>query len=393
MLEPALSAAIREQARRLGVSAASVMHLAWALVLARVSGRSEVVFGSVLFGRLQAGSSADRMLGMFINTLPVRINVGEAAWRRRARDAGAPGGLDAPRARSAGAGTALQRGSGADAVVLGSPQLPALSAAAEDAMRGVRRPEAGDVDRALGRGADELPADVVGGRLGRGLRADGAGERAGGAGAGVRADGDGGRARWWRRWRSARTGSIAASTCCRRRSGAWWWKSGTRRRGRIRGSGACTSCSKRRRARRTRWPWYTAHERVTYGALDARANRLARRLIERGVRAGERVAVCLERSIALVVAELAVVKAGAAYVPLDAVVPGARQALMVTDSAAKTVVTAGASELPPEVLALAGLRRVDVDGPEAAAGPSTASSRFVRPVARLAGAGAGRRRT
>ncbi|MBD2814424.1 amino acid adenylation domain-containing protein [Xenorhabdus sp. Flor] len=81
MLTPALNNRLRNQARRLGVSVASLCHLAWAQVLSRTSGQKQVVFGTVLFGRMQAGEGADNGMGLFINTLPLRLDMDETPVR------------------------------------------------------------------------------------------------------------------------------------------------------------------------------------------------------------------------------------------------------------------------------------------------------------------------
>ncbi|HMK90816.1 MAG TPA: condensation domain-containing protein, partial [Methylocystis sp.] len=75
-LETELSLRLRARARALGVTPASLIHLAFALVLARTSGRSDVVFGTVLLGRMYGGAEADRGVGIFINTLPLRLPLG-----------------------------------------------------------------------------------------------------------------------------------------------------------------------------------------------------------------------------------------------------------------------------------------------------------------------------
>src|SRR6202042_2106184 len=74
-LPQALNDRLRSQARRLGVSLASLCHLAWGQVIARTSERTQVVFGTVLFGRMQAGGGSDRAMGLFINTLPLRLDL------------------------------------------------------------------------------------------------------------------------------------------------------------------------------------------------------------------------------------------------------------------------------------------------------------------------------
>jgi len=82
-------------------------------------------------------------------------------------------------------------------------------------------------------------------------------------------------------------------------------------------------------------------ERVSYRQLQARAATLARCLQQAGVGPGDIVGLCLERSPMLVAATLAVLRAGAAYLPIDPRTPPARIAFMLEDCAAPLLLTEG----------------------------------------------------
>lgn len=115
---------------------------------------------------------------------------------------------------------------------------------------------------------------------------------------------------------------------------------------------------------------------LSYANLDAAANRLAHHLLALGCGPGRLVGVCLERSPALVVAVLAVLKAGAAYVPLDPAYPRERLAAMLSDARPSVVLTENGvcGELPGH----AGLTVVlESQHPQIAVCPST------RPPARI----------
>jgi amino acid adenylation domain-containing protein/thioester reductase-like protein len=105
-------------------------------------------------------------------------------------------------------------------------------------------------------------------------------------------------------------------------------------------------------------------ERLTYQELDDRANRLAALLVHSGVEQGAFVGVCLERGFDLYAALLGVMKAGAAYVPLDPTYPVEVLEHMVQDSAATLVLT---SLLTESQVARTASRRLVIDGPEALA--------------------------
>ncbi|MDT0528064.1 amino acid adenylation domain-containing protein [Micromonospora sp. DSM 115977] len=86
-------------------------------------------------------------------------------------------------------------------------------------------------------------------------------------------------------------------------------------------------------------------DRLTYAQLDARAGRIAAALRARGCGPGTRVGVCLERSVDLVAALLGVLRAGAAYVPIDPTYPAERIRYTVEDSRVSLLVGADGVEV------------------------------------------------
>ncbi len=119
---------------------------------------------------------------------------------------------------------------------------------------------------------------------------------------------------------------------------------------------------------------------LSYEVLDQRANQLAHRLIAQGLGSGEIVGLCLPRSAELVVALLAVLKAGGAYLPLDPALPPARLAatlaqvrpslVLTSDALQQRLGASGEALLVLEALDLAGAPRTGVSRTVAASSPA-----------------------
>ncbi|HEV3151778.1 MAG TPA: amino acid adenylation domain-containing protein, partial [Acidobacteriaceae bacterium] len=75
VLSEPLTAALGAQGRRAGVTLNTVMQAAWAIVLGRLLGRDDVVFGVTVAGRPPEIAGIERMVGLFINTLPLRVKL------------------------------------------------------------------------------------------------------------------------------------------------------------------------------------------------------------------------------------------------------------------------------------------------------------------------------
>jgi non-ribosomal peptide synthetase component F len=323
-LDPALARRLRIHSRALSVSPASLFHLAWAQVLARVSGRDDVVFGTVLSGRLQGGEGSDRILGLFVNTLPIRIRIGEDGVAESVRQTHA---LLAALLRHEHAPLALaQRCS---AVAPGAPLFSALL--------NYRHHAASEVQEGIGYlGGDErtnYPFTLSVDDLGEGFLLT----------AQVRSPIDPERICTYvdtALERLACALESAPSMPVRRLD-----VMPQAERHRLLVEWNATEADYPRdkcvhelfEAQAGRTPGAIAvvyeNEQLTYGELNAQANRLAPHLRGLGVKPDNRVAICVERSLEMVVGLLAVLKAGGAYVPLDPGYPAERLAYMLKDSA------------------------------------------------------------
>ncbi|MFC5743983.1 amino acid adenylation domain-containing protein, partial [Dyella tabacisoli] len=97
---------------------------------------------------------------------------------------------------------------------------------------------------------------------------------------------------------------------------------------------------------------------ISYAELNQKANRLARHLVANGVGSDVRVAICVERSVELVIAMLATLKAGGAYVPLDPAYPRERMTYVIEDAGASLLLT---QSTLLEALPVGGIKRVSLD--------------------------------
>ncbi|WP_031095154.1 non-ribosomal peptide synthetase [Streptomyces sp. NRRL S-15] len=321
---------LRAQARRLQVSPACLFHAAWACFVAATSGRDDVVFGAVMSGRLQGVAGVERMLGNFINTLPLRTRLADRTVRELIADVDT--GLRELIAREQSPLSLVQRCSGLDgdaplfsAVVNfrhfeaeHDESLPRIDdygvrfLAAVDAINYPVTVSLDDFGTELSldiQVEETVPCEAVAGCLETALTGlldalatdDGAGTAA--LDVNVLPAGD--------RQRLTEWNDTATPLPHETLPAAF-------------------------EAQVARTPDRTAlvHEgrTLSYAELNARANRLAHWLIERGAGPGQRVAIRMPRSFDLVVAVNAVVKTGAAYLPLETDLPDERVEQVLADS-------------------------------------------------------------
>jgi arthrofactin-type cyclic lipopeptide synthetase B len=334
-LEPALSLGLREQARQLGVSSASLVHLAWAQVLAQVSGQQDVVFGTVLLGRMQGGEGADRALGMFINTLPLRVSLGAL---------GVQAGVRATHARLAqllghehASLSLAQRCSG----VPGS--LPLFSTllnyrhSAPDEAPGDNPFAASGIQILSSEERSNYPLVLNVDDLGSGFALTVQGV----ASLDVQRVGD----YMLTALRHLVTALQQAPTTPLQAVSivppAERHQLLVDFNATARDYPAHLSVPQLFEAQALARPEAVAavHGQLSlsYRDLNRRANRLAHHLINQGVEPGESVAIALPRSLDLLVCQLAILKCAAVYVPLDVNAPAERQAFIVQDSGARHV--------------------------------------------------------
>ena len=338
-LEAGLSRRLREGARRLGVSPASLAHHGWAQVLSRLTGREDVVFGTVLFGRMQSGAGADRGIGLFINTLPVRIGIGREGVESNVRRTQT---LLADLVRHEHAALALaQRCS---AVPAPAPLFTSLLnyrySGADDRSSSAGMVEGWEgFENLHGEERTNYPLTLSVDDLGEGFLLT----------AQAQAPIEAKRicalmhraleslAEALEREPQTPARSLEVLPEAERRRVVYEWNDTAVDYP----ADKCVHELFEEQALKS--PEAVAvvfeEQELSYGELNRRANRLAHYLRQLGVRPDARVAICVERGLEMVVGLLAVLKAGGAYVPLDPAYPGERLRFMLEDSAPVALLT------------------------------------------------------
>jgi amino acid adenylation domain-containing protein len=362
-----ITAALADAARAHRVTLATVVQGAWALVLGRCAGTDDVVFGWTGSGRPEGLPGAERMVGLFVNTLPARVHLAADAplggWLR--------GMQDAQLAAREHEHVPLVDVQGCSEVPRGQPLFESILAF-ENFPRVDGDAATGGLTVGAPRGVSSTgyPLTLVihpGERMllraytDRARITDAAAERLlGHLHTALRAMASASP--------ETAVGSIDILPAEERAALLAWAHTP--------GAETAETALALIEAQAARTPDAEAlvfgRESMTYAELHARANRLANHLRALGAGPDRRVCVCLERTPELVVALLAVIKAGAAYVPLDPAYPRERTDHVARDSGARIVVTSAALR---ERLQLAkGVRavRVDADAGEIAGHPSSA---------------------
>ncbi len=343
-----LTAALTALGRARGWTMNTLVQGAWGLLLSALTGRDDVVFGATVAGRPPELPGAETMVGLFINTLPVRARLDPAesvsAYLTRLQDQQT--GLIEHQHLGL---TDIQRGAGLGALfdtLAVFENYPLDADALERTVGGVR------VSGFTGRDATHYPLSLVAYpgeriKLRFGYRPDLLNEAA------VRAVAD----------RLARifevmaadpeqgTGRIDLLDAAERERVLVEWNDTAH-------EVAPATLPDLFQARAAQAPERIAvvfeDERLSYRELNARANRLARLLIAHGAGPERTVALAVPRSVELIVSLLAVLKTGAAYVPVDPDHPADRIAYVLQQSRPALLLTTAAVE--------AAVRAVGTDG-------------------------------
>ncbi|WP_148049143.1 condensation domain-containing protein, partial [Pseudomonas sp. 7SR1] len=340
-VDAALCKRLRVQARQLGVSAASLYHLAWAQVLGRVSGKDDVVFGTVLLGRMQGGEGADRALGMFINTLPLRVDLGSQGVRAGVKATHAR--LSALLGHEHASLVLAQRCSGVTAPAplfsallnyrhLGAQTATSEAIAAWDGIQVLDGEERTNYPLTLS--VDDLGEDFN---------------------LTVMAQAPIGAGRVCNYVQTVLENLVEAleqtplaplnglrilPQAERRQLLETWNASPATYPHDALIHGQVEACAA---ARPDALAVRFEDRSLTYGELNARANQVAHHLLSLGIRPDDRVAICVERGLDMIVGLLGILKSGAGYVPLDPAYPAERLAFMLQDSTPVAVLTQAAT--------------------------------------------------